>query len=1056
MSSASSSRPPLNTTRHRRPLSAIFLGNPAQLPDLPEPPSTDSSPGSSGLPSPPASNSTGSGSNGGDLSNESLRMPASLMKDTINGAGGRRAKARSRSASRSPSDDGDGADDEDHTARLSGGPPHSNSGNNLNSNESALQRVKSLTQRNRLVLSKLASLSSGSRLATSSPTTSLRRSPAPSTANSIASTSRLTRRRSESISRASGSETERENVDNGASDSEGLSETPTSTTGTHFRSFSMAERRLPAVTESKAELPVRGRSVDLRDESIRQSRPQSRAESIEAAALAAVAQSRRDTPVEMRRRQPLPREFLGNDSIGHPPQTPKRERTVSGSYSVQESPSSSRATLHDSPMSPRTRAQRFSSIRDITRRNQTRRQSQDLSPLKNVTGPQGDSPIRRVDVGDSPRRNFVGESLRAAGLVRLREESDDVFGGAEASRRLRISSDVGARPSENRLETSARPGTRFSERPVASDTERYVEPRTPANAPYAVARRNAQTTIKTERPLTSMDKYRDEPQTAPPALRSYKSTYAVPEPERDRPPTGDLTSRPSSELRRFAISTTAAAERTGSSLGVRRSPASPLHAASAAAGDGTPEHTRLMLDSLGMFESQLSRLPSLGSTTTVTIPELFRSAQNIVHSADALSNMLRRGTAHALEEQIDAELGEDGRAIDLVSLWRDVGAEYRESVRVSDELVRTMTSFLLGVGKVLREASSESSHNRTLSIDDSPRRRYNTPDVPANGDGSRRSESTRLSSEGNRSSLDGKSRWIVSSGDTGRTQTSFTSLHSASSTTSFRHPATSVSMSSISRQQLADAELGSRGTESINENDIASRKLARLSLTTATARHLDRDRELKVNNTSFDESPIDSPSVSAAARRDGILARRSNTVAAPPPLSTLPSETILSRRSTEKAASVRSRPKTSGSTARAATSIFSTLTSAPEPTTAVNTTQASPERPRRVATTSRTFSRAGGAAAARLEQSIERDVQRKRTLSVSSVVEPETQGQTRNASDAEAVRDRPSRASLDSATSASTATTATATSGAAATAGTFSARAARDRRVNVTNLFTRS
>lgn len=146
-----SSRPGANTTRHRRPLSAIFIGNPAQLPDLPEPPGTDSSPGSSGLPSPPASNSPGSGSNGGDLSNESVRVPASLMKALDNVAGGASAKARSRSSSRSPSDDGDGADDEDHTARLSGGPQHSNSGNNRVSNESALQRVKSLTQRNRLV-----------------------------------------------------------------------------------------------------------------------------------------------------------------------------------------------------------------------------------------------------------------------------------------------------------------------------------------------------------------------------------------------------------------------------------------------------------------------------------------------------------------------------------------------------------------------------------------------------------------------------------------------------------------------------------------------------------------------------------------------------------------------------------------------------------------------------------------------------------------------------------------------------------------------------------------
>ncbi|EJC98977.1 uncharacterized protein FOMMEDRAFT_31534 [Fomitiporia mediterranea MF3/22] len=946
-----------------------------------------------------------------------------------------------RSARSSPSDDGDGGNDEDHTAKLSGG----NSRLNEESSNSALQRVKSLTQRNRLVLSKLASISSGSRLSTPSPTNVTRRSPlqsATTASTSTAPSSRLTRRRSESMSRASGSETERENANgnNAASDSEGLSETPTSTTGSHFRSASMAERRTSssAFGESKSaflDRSVRERSAEPSDVSKQRTRPESRADDIEAAALAAVAQSRRDSPIDARRRQPLPREFLGGGGGGNGesstqfPQTPRRERTVSGAFSAQDSPSSSRATLHDSPMTPRTRAQRFSSIREITRKHQTRWLSQDMSPLKNGSDEEAPSPSRRVINGDSPRRNFVGESLRAAGLVKLREEGgEDVFG--EGGRRLRISSEVGARPLTSRLEPSSRPGTRFSERPAISDNERHIEPRTPANPTY-IAQRNAQT-AKAERPSTSMAAYREEPRTAPPALRTYNSAYVITsDRDRDRQ-VGDVSSRPSSQVRNYGNVSSAAGERSGSSAAVGRSTASPHNLSSAAGADVVPEHTRLMLESLGMFESQLSRLPSLGNTTMVTIPELFRSAQNIVHAADALNNMLRRGNSHALDEQIDAELGEDGRAVDLVSLWRDVGADYRESVRVSDELVRTMTSFLLGVGKVLRESAAESMHNRTASLDDGAMRRR-TPEVGPSADG-RKSESSRLSSEGNRSSLDGKTRWNASSGEMGRTTTSFTSLHSASSTSSFR-PAT------ISKA-LADAELGHRSSDSIGDNELSSRKLNRLSLT--GSRHLDslqdlRDSKARTNQYSnADDDPVDSPSAAATARHQGTLPRRSNTVAVPPALPTLVSESLLSRRTSEKASTVSRRPKTSGPGSRAATSLFQTLSGTAEPTIAINKTQASPERPRHAPTSSmsRTFSRTGGAAAAGLQEQIERDV-RKRTVSGSSAVESEVQS-VRNSSDIERVERRP-RASLDSNIS-----------------GASSTRFSRDRRGTVTSLFSRS
>lgn len=158
-------------------------------------------------------------------------------------------------------------------------------------------------------MDKLASISSGSRLSTPSPTAILqRRSPAPSTSNSAGSSFR-SRKRAESISKASGSETERDDDVEGQAEGEDFTaQTPTSTTGTHFRTSSLRERRSSASISvsnpSLARLKERDRSIDASERSDagssrRPFRPASRSEDIEAAALAAVAQTRRQSPIDM-------------------------------------------------------------------------------------------------------------------------------------------------------------------------------------------------------------------------------------------------------------------------------------------------------------------------------------------------------------------------------------------------------------------------------------------------------------------------------------------------------------------------------------------------------------------------------------------------------------------------------------------------------------------------------------------------------------------------------------------------------------------------------------
>lgn len=151
-----------------RPSSAIYIGadipvlSPPSLPDLPEPPSPVSSVGSrgSGLPSPPATNSTGSGSTGGDNDRSttheddfhSRRRPFSmnsLNETNIKAFQDAMAANLDRDGIDDDEDDdhNDGEGDEDNTARLD----RMLSIRSSNQEESALQRVKSLTERNRMV-----------------------------------------------------------------------------------------------------------------------------------------------------------------------------------------------------------------------------------------------------------------------------------------------------------------------------------------------------------------------------------------------------------------------------------------------------------------------------------------------------------------------------------------------------------------------------------------------------------------------------------------------------------------------------------------------------------------------------------------------------------------------------------------------------------------------------------------------------------------------------------------------------------------------------------------
>lgn len=394
------SRPELRP-KGNRPTSAIYLGNspiiggpssskltptssspydanvqtPPSLPDLPEPPSPESSPGSrgSGLPSPPATNSTGSGSTGDPGSIALRQRPLSLASDS-SGSSHRtvseRSATRSRSVSRSSClrdesfPDHDGGDYEDDNDDLDGDQTakldrrHQTSEHNL-----ALQRVKSLTQRNRMV-SQSHFLSSTTTLTMSmlllgllyapwsqhQAIDKLSRlgSPSPSVAPSATSSSRSRQSRTTLPPDygASGSETERESTS--ASSSSRRPVTPPS--GNHHVTVSGTPspyRRLRQASTPESPHKVRLSAANSPSQNSPSARRRKRASmasiqsysdeenedenqlapafgrtdrtrdgtvrDIAKNALAAVASSR--TPLSTRRRGALPQEFVDNADL---------------------------------------------------------------------------------------------------------------------------------------------------------------------------------------------------------------------------------------------------------------------------------------------------------------------------------------------------------------------------------------------------------------------------------------------------------------------------------------------------------------------------------------------------------------------------------------------------------------------------------------------------------------------------------------------------------------------------------------------------------------------
>ncbi|KAJ7133469.1 hypothetical protein C8R44DRAFT_23955 [Mycena epipterygia] len=638
-------RPPLK--QRPRPSSQVYIGsdstyssylsNPPDLPDLPEPPSpgSSSSTSTSGLPSPPATNSTGSGSTGD---------PGSIaVRGGLNMLNGSNIKTFHAAFQADPHDDelddydNDNDDDgEDNTARLN------QRRHSANENVLALQRVKSLTQRNKMALDKLSSFSRLSSPSPSARPASTTRSPHPPVPSIIASSSgsgsnsnstssysssshsstsnvRPSIRRARTQDHQSGSETERDDlpapvlrpttplpptrqrlVSAPASPQKHLAAAASSSSGSNSSTRSPRRSRVSNLSFSR-----------MGDEDGGPSSP----EDITRAALAAVASARNGTvtgtarytgtrmsPTSTagsgKRRQPLPREWGAESSNGRfsaepptsPPQhdtSPNKRHSLAGSTTSQHSRGHTHSNSTSSTSTIGSTAagrERASTVRELARRHQTRWLSEDMGSNNGAEERERERrQSLRAGSAESALgagRSLVGEGLRAAGLAVRAGGGGDVF--TQHPERERTPARV-----EWAEGTHSRSQSRLGHGHgrAATSMADYASPR---REEYAYDNRDVDDG--------------GEPRTAPP-LRTYRSSAHVLD--------AGAGGRAGSALGRYRG---ASVERDGERERHAPSPSpfGSMRRHGGGGGSGQQEHTKLMGDSLAMFEGHLGRIAGGG------------------------------------------------------------------------------------------------------------------------------------------------------------------------------------------------------------------------------------------------------------------------------------------------------------------------------------------------------------------------------------------------------------------------------------------------------------
>lgn len=599
---------------------------------------------------------------------------------------------------------------------------------------------------------------------------------------------------------------------------------------------------------------------------------------------------------------------------------------------------------------------------------------------------------------------LVGEGLKAAGLTRHEDEFFNEERPRVSSRAQRVDDMPAGRAVGAAMQSSSSSSavsditTESQER--AMRNERLARLATISGNDGRQSSLNGARELRTpvhstrgalpSRPATSMDFDSQHPlRTAPPQLRSYKSTF-------------DRSSPLAAVLDRRSPANQPSPAQVSHHIQPSRSRLSTNNFSSSPA----PDHSRLLQDAFRSFESNVRRAsPNIHPTAA---SGCVSAAETLVEAASILNSLLRNNLDHASHEQIECEVGDgDGGPVGA-ELWRQVGSEFRESVKVSDEIIRTMTAFLLDVGKVMRDAASvasgrlgsptpagmgaggppsisgsaSSNHLRTMSLDEEAlaARRSERDEGRSAGSGggsstrqrSRQSVDGASISSGGRGSIGQRSGQVGSDfgirrGDDSRETGSLSLRRLASRRSELeydeRRPPTSMSLARSGGDRQSDRIVDDREPdhEPSPPPALLPREEPRKRPSVLTA--LSVGKRIFHSRRPRTSGDIDSPQTSHSGRiddspspvvRNGPSAeerrRHFPPLSIPPPLSTLPSESVLERRAMQRGAASASRGsvdvtrrKTSTGTTslRAAGARFPSLTSPSKPTTQVTTATAS-------------------------------------------------------------------------------------------------------------------
>ena len=462
-------------------------------------------------------------------------------------------------------------------------------------------------------------------------------------------------------------------------------------------------------------------------------------------------------------------------------------------------------------------------------------------------------------------RSVVTEGLRAAGLAGRREPSEGYRGGdGPAWRQRNVSGGLSSHPTLLASPAGLDGGGDWESGLNRSRNGTSREPITLANR---IPNRSIQSVLS-PRPGTGMSLH-DDGARASPSLRHLKSNTELP----------DRYSSLGSAAVIKVFTSPSGAVRTLQSK--REIPPTPGGSSSTNPTNNMEQHAHLMNEALFMFESHIQKLPR-ASVTPGIYDDVVRDAQVLVAAAGSLNKALRAASNVSVEEQVYAEVGDDdqGESGEVADVWRRIRAELKEDIRVSDELVRTMTSFMIGVGRALRAAAASSTPagDGRQSVESNGRR---SVEVRSSMD-QHRDESLRRLTAARPTSSDASSGNGTVVGEWDRAKRA-----SYNSITNESRPGSVLSMIRDSRPSIEVSERPATYTALGSGKRSLSRARGEKELPRLSVPQSARELGFPESVNGGDRTPMDGP----------IRSTRHTSLALPPPLPMLPSESLARTKS---------------------------------------------------------------------------------------------------------------------------------------------------------------